>query len=150
MKKLICYAIAMLFAIISAGAQNTAIKKTAIFNNFPTKISCTTNELNRAFTTTPNQNINLSFSDSFSFRGEVISNIQRYDNLQTTVIKSAEYSDMIFVLSKVTNKDNSVTYVGHMINRKYADGYELEKDAQNNYQLVKIETDKILQDCSQH
>jgi poly-D-alanine transfer protein DltD len=151
MKKLNSYAIALLLVITSttAQAQNTAIKKTTVFNNFPAKISCATNELNRAFATTLHQNINLSFSDNFSFKGEVISNVQRYDNLQTTVIKSSEFSDMVFVLSKITNKDNSVTYVGHMINRKYTDGFELKKDTQNNYQLVKIETEKILQDCSQ-
>jgi len=151
MKQLTSYAIALLLIITSIGAQaqTSTVTKPAVFNNFPAKINCSATELNRAFATTLNQSINLSFSDNFSFKGEVVSNIQRYDNLQTAVIKSSDFSDMVFMVSKITNKDKSITYVGRMMNKRYSDGYELKKDAQNNYQLIKIETDKILQVCSQ-
>ncbi|MEI9957011.1 MAG: hypothetical protein WDM90_12080 [Ferruginibacter sp.] len=129
MKKLNYYAIALLLIITSIGAQaqNTPVTKPAVFNNFPTKINCSATELSRAFATTLNQNINLSFSDNFSFKGEVVSNIQRYDNLQTAVIKSSDFSDMVFMVSKITNKDKTITYVGRMMNKKYSDGYELKK-----------------------
>jgi hypothetical protein len=39
--------------------------------------------------------------------------------------------------------------VGRIINVNYFDGYELRKSAAGNYQLIKIETDKVIQPCSQ-
>jgi uncharacterized protein YodC (DUF2158 family) len=58
------------------------------------------------------------------------------------------FAEAIFVLCKITNTDSTVTYAGRIISRKYFDGYELKKDSFNNYQLVKIETDKVMHDYS--
>ncbi len=43
-------------------------------------------------------------------------------------------------ISRRINDDNSVTYVGRIINEKYADGYELIKDNSGNYSFTKIKT----------
>lgn len=72
----------------------------------------------------------------------------KYANLQTAVIKSPVFGDAVFAVSKITNADKSVSYIGRIISKKYFDGYELKKDTQNNYRLIKIETDRVIQDCS--
>lgn len=138
-----------LFFSVTINAQNNSNKKPAVFSSFSTIINCSKAELNNTFTATANKNIRLSFSDNFLFSGTVISNTVKYTNLQTVLIKLPAYGDAIFSLSKITKKDNSVSYTGRIISPKYADGYELKKDAGNNYQFVKIEINNILKDCSQ-
>ena len=146
------YTLVLLFTIISVTAysQNPNGSKPALFSNLPEKISCPESELNRIFSATVDQHISLAFSDKFLFSGTVTSNVVKYANLQTAVIKSPVFGDAIFAVSKITNADKSISYIGRIINKKYFDGYELRKDALNNYQLVKIETDKVIQDCSQN
>jgi hypothetical protein len=141
----------LLFTLFAAttNAQNNAGTKPTLFTNYPDKISCPDQEISKAFTIGADQNITFSFSDHFVFKGTVASTINRYSNLQIVIIRAAEFDNVIFQLSKITNADNTITYVGHIINAKYADGYELKKDANNNYQLIKFETDKVLQDCKQ-
>jgi len=142
----------LLCLIISAvvHAQNASGTKPSLFNNFPGKIICSEQELSRVFNSTADQDISLSFSDNFIFSGKVTSNVVKYTNLQTAIIKSPAFGDAIFVLSKISNADRSTSYVGRIINKNYFDGYELKKDASNNYQLIKIETDRVIPDCSHH
>ncbi len=151
MKRPITYALLMLCFLtsVTANAQNTAGEKPKLFASFPDRINCSLPELSRIFAIAANQNVNLTFSDNFLFSGTVTSNVVKYANLQTAVIKSPQFGDAIFVLSKIRETDGSFYYVGHIVNKKYADGYELKKDASGNYQLIKIETGKVLQDCKQ-
>ena len=152
MKRPIPIALLMLFALLSATAysQNTTTAKPRLFANFPDRINCSITELSKVFTTAATRSIDLSFSDNFLFSGTVTSNVVKYANLQTVVIKSPRFGDAIFVLSKITVTDGSSNYVGHIINTKYFDGYDLKRDASGNYQLIKIETSKVIQDCSQN
>jgi hypothetical protein len=151
MKRLAPNAMLLLGILLSVtlNAQTNSSEKPALFSNFSNTINCPQAELSKAFTAMANQNIILSFSDNFLFSGTVVSNVVKYANLQTILIKSPVYGDAVFSLSKITRKDNSVAYTGRIINPKYADGYELKKDGFNNYQLIKIEMGNILKDCSQ-
>jgi hypothetical protein len=129
-------------------SQNTATPKPKIFSNFPDIINCSESELSKVFSASVDQNVTLSFSDNFLFSGAVTGNVVKYANLQSAVIKSPVFGDAIFALSKITNANGSINYIGRIINKKYFDGYELKKNELNNYQLIKIETDKVIQDCS--
>ena len=149
MKRLIPFALALLLCVTSKIGFSQNVTKPKQFNNFPDIINCTVAELSKAFTTSPGQQISLSFSDNFSFGGAVISNTVKYSNLQSANIKSPVFNNSIFNISKRINNDNSITYVGRIINRDYFDGYELKKNAAGNYQLIKIETDKVIQNCTQ-
>jgi hypothetical protein len=62
---------------------------------------------------------------------------------------SPDYSNTIFQVSKITNGDGSISYIGRIINKNYFDGFELNKNASGNYQLKKIETDRVIPDCAQ-
>lgn len=150
MKHLAPYAMVLLFSIISlvGFSQSGTTTKPKQFNNFPDIINCSEAELSHVFNTTAGQDISLSFSDNFSFSGNITSNVVKYSNLQTAVIKSPYFNNTIFSISKIINKDNSVTYLGRMINKNYFDGYELKRNVAGNYQLVKMETDRVIQDCN--
>jgi len=152
MNRLAPYACALLCTLFATTgfSQNPGAVKPKQFDNYPQVINCSETELGRAFTTSTGQPINLSFSDNFSFSGAVMSNAVKYSNLQSVVLKSPVFNNSVFALSKRTEADNSITYVGRIINKDYFDGYELKKNTSGNYQLIKIETDKVIQECIQH
>jgi hypothetical protein len=72
----------------------------------------------------------------------------KYNNLQSLVIKSALFNNAIFSLSKRINDDNSITYIGRIIHFDYADMYELKQDVNGIYQLIKNETERVVQTCA--
>ena len=139
----------LLSVVAIPGFSQTIPAKPSQFNAFPTVINCSETELGKVFNSSAGQVINLSFSDNFTFSGTVTSNISKYSNLQTAVITSPGYSNTIFSVSKITNPDGSIGYLGRIINKNYFDGFELKQDRSGTYQLVKIETDRVIQDCSQ-
>ncbi len=149
MKRLAPYALVLLLCTNSliGSSQNPGTTKPKQFNSFPDIINCTEAELSKVFATSAGQNISLSFSDNFLFAGNVTDQVVKYSNLQSANIKSPLYNNTIFNISKRVNEDNSITYVGRIINTGYFDGYELKKDPNGNYKLIKIETDKVIQDC---
>lgn len=152
MKRALPHGLLLLFALISttAFAQNPTGTKPKQFVQFPQLINCSQTELARVFTSARGQEIILNFSDNFIFKGKVTSIVEKYSNLHSAVITSPDYDNTIFSVSKITNKDNTVTYVGRIVNKKYFDGFELKPGSSGNYELVKIETDRAIQDCSQH
>ena len=151
MKHLAPYAMLLLlsFSFTTGFSQNGNVSKPKQFSNFPDIINCSEAELSSIFNSSPGQNISLSFSNNFLFSGNVTSNVVKYSNLQTAVIKSPVFNNTIFSVSKIINADNSVSYLGRIINKNYFDGYELKRNTAGNYQLIKIETDRVIQDCRQ-
>jgi hypothetical protein len=144
MKRYAPYALSVLlsFTAMTVFSQNNSKPKQ--FNNFPATINCS-----EVFNATAGQVISLSFSDNFSFSGSVKSNIVKYANMQTAVVVSPAFSNTIFSVSKITMNDGTINYLGRIINKSYFDGFELKKNASGNYQLVKMETDRLMPDCKQ-
>ena len=148
MKNYAPYALSlMLFAITSTGFSQANTSKPKQFNAFPTVVNCSETELSKIFNTPAGQIVSVSFSDNFTFSGTLTSNIVKYNNLQTAVIVSPDYSNTIFSVSKITDAGGSISYIGRIINKNYFDGFELKKNATGYYQLNKIETDRVIQDC---
>ncbi len=149
MKYLLPLTVMVLFACATVNGQNNTSSKPALFSSFPEKIICADAELSRAFAADANQQASLKFSSNFSFNGTVLSNTVKYGNMQSIIIKSKDFADAVLSLTRITQPGGEVEYKGRIVNIKYSDGYELKKDAAGNYQLVKFETDKMLQDCKQ-
>jgi len=149
MKQPAYYALVLLFAFITTTGYSQTASRPKQFSNFPDVINCTEATLSNVFNATPGQNISISFSGNFSFTGDVLNNVVKYSNLQSAVIKSPAFHNSIFSVSRITSADNSVSYVGRIINKNYFDGYELKKNAAGNYQLIKVETDRVIPDCNQ-
>lgn len=139
----------LLFVLINSTAYAQTGNKPRQFSAYPAIIHCTETELNGVFAKAPGQNISLSFSDNFHFNGTLINNVVKYNNLQSAVIRSPYFNNSIFSISRIINNDNSVSFTGRIINRDFFDGYELRATAPGNYELVKIETDRVIPDCSQ-
>ncbi len=149
MKHLVSLTVMVLFAFATTKAQNNTAAKPSLFKSYPQKIICNTAELSKAFTTNASLQTSLIFSDNFSFNGTVLSNTVKYSNMQSVTIQSKDFADAVLSLTKITLPNGQAEYKGRIVNTKYADGYELKKDANGNYQLIKFETDKLLQDCKQ-
>ena len=142
------YALSLMLSIITmTGFSQNNAPKPKQFDNFPGVVNCSEAELSKIFNASSGQAISLSFSNNFIFSGSVTSNIVKYNNLQTAVIVSPDYSNTIFSVSKITDAGGSISYIGRIINKNYFDGFELKKNATGYYQLNKIETDRVIQDC---
>jgi hypothetical protein len=149
MKTYAPYALSLFLSFTVMTGFGQANQKPTQFSNFPAIITCSEPELAKVFTAAPGQNISLSFSDNFTFVGTVKSNLSKYANLQSAVIVSPDYSNTIFNVSKIIGADGSISYVGHIINKSFFDGFDLKKNAAGVYQLKKIESDRVIQDCAQ-
>ncbi len=150
MKRHAPYALSLLLSfIVTTGFCQNNNPKPKQFSSLPDIINCSEQELSKVFTATPGQSISIAFSNNFTFTGNVTSNLSKYANLQTAVIVSPDYFNTIFSVSKITNADGSNAYIGRIINKNYFDGFELKRNTAGAYQLKKIETDRVIQDCSQ-
>lgn len=144
------YALFVLLLLITlTGFSQNNSSKPKQFSAFPDVISCTETALAGIFNAQAGQFVSLNFSDNFIFSGTVTSNIVKYANLQTAVVASPDYANTIFSVSKIINEDGSTAYLGRIINKNYFDGFELKQHVAGTYQLVKMETDRVIPDCSQ-
>lgn len=120
---------------------------TAVFSKFSHSIDLSESLLHNTVLIIKGQPAVVKFGKDFSFSGTVISNEQVLDNLQTIIIKSAEYNDALLQISKQTNEDKSISYVGRIFSNNSTDGYEIRRSDNGQYRLQKFETARILQDC---
>ncbi|MEO8862170.1 MAG: hypothetical protein ABI358_12140 [Ginsengibacter sp.] len=129
-----------------AKAQVNTSSRPDLFNSYSAIIPASVSELDKAFTIGKATSIQLNFSDKLSFTGTVLSSVKRYNNLSSLIIKSTLLQNSILSISKRINDDNTITYVGRIINEKYADGYVLEQDKSGSYSFNKIRTADLIQD----
>lgn len=139
---------ALCFVIMSSYATQAQVltsNRQNYFNKYSSKLPTATAELEKVFTTPEGAKIKINFSD-FSFDGIVTSSIKRYDNLYSVIIKAPGLNNTLLAISKRINDDNTVSYIGRIINEKYADGFELRKGNDGNYAMNKIKTDVLIED----
>lgn len=143
----VCMVLLTLFAVTSYAQQNRLAVKPSLFADLPQVIHFTAPQLNALFEKAEGQNIDLPLG-SLIVSGLVTSNLVKYQNLQTIVIKLPGLKNTLLSLSKQKGVDKKITYVGRIINPLYNDGFELKPATAGNYKLVKISTDKLLVDCN--
>jgi hypothetical protein len=150
MKTLTYAVLALLFStsFTFSFAQKATNQKKSVFAEFPGSIEISKLTLKNTLFASSGETINIPFNDKFVFTGKVMSNEKKYDDLQSMIIKSENLTNTLFKLSRITNKDNSFTYVGRIINTDALEVFEIKNDVADNYHLQKIDLDKILQDCS--
>jgi hypothetical protein len=120
--------------------------KPTLFGAYPETISLSKTLIADALSYNTGTSVSINLSSTFIFAGTVISNQQKYDNLQTIMIRSSENNLSVFQISKITNKDNSISYAGLIINQDASDGYVI-KNNNGIYSLQKFESSKILEPC---
>jgi len=129
-----------------SNAQIVKSERPYLFNSYAAILPATVAELDKAFLARQGSSIQLQFSNNFSFTGTISSSVKKYSNLSSVVIESPLFHNSVLAISKRINDDNSITYVGRIINESYADGYELKKDDKGNYAFNKIKTEDLIQD----
>lgn len=142
--KMASLAILMMISF-SSHAQVLTSKRQNYFNKYAERLPTNESELEKAFSTPEGGKVKINFGD-FSFYGIVTSSIKRYENLQSIIAKSPDLNNTVLAISKRINDDHTVSYVGHILNQKYADGFELRKDKNGSYALNKIKTDALIED----
>lgn len=148
MKLLNAITLFVLCTIFTAtGFAQNATAKQKIFAAYPENISLNKIFITDAFSYNTGASVSVDLPGNFHFAGTVISNLQKYHNLQTIMIRSSENNHSIFQISKITNNDKSTTYTGCIINNDAADGYII-KNSNGIYSLNKFESDKILEHCN--
>lgn len=138
----LCIVITCSFA---AQAQVLTSNRQNYFNRYSNKLPTSVTELDKAFITPEGSKVKINFGD-FSFNGIITSSIKRYDNLYSVIVKSPDLDNTILSISKSINPDNSVSYIGRIINQKYADGFELSKGNDGAYAMNKIQTTSLIED----
>ena len=136
----------ILSASYKANAQVMASSRPYLFDKFLANIPTAVIELNKAFLAAEGSSVQLNFSNNFSFAGTVLSSVQRYANLSSVIISFPSLHNSLLSISKRINDDHTITYVGRIVNEKYADGYQLKKDNYGNYTFNKIKTEELIQD----
>lgn len=129
-------------------SQQNVATKTRLFAATPDKIDIASELFSKLMTFSEGAEVTFPLGNGVTFNGIVLSNEMKYSNLQSMTIRSAELNNSFFSLSKITNPDNSISYVGRIINNNALDGYQVKKAETGNYRLEKFESDRILQDCS--
>ena len=132
----------------AAFSQKSDQVRPKLFAAYPESIQLSKNILQNTMNSSEGEVVVVAFSDDFHFKGTVISNQKKYDNLQCVMIKSPAFGNAIFQLTRITNNDKTFSYNGRIIHSEAADGYEIKTDKDNNYYFAKFETKNILQDCS--
>lgn len=144
------YKAAVLFTLLisfnSVQAQIVTERRPQLFAAFAKTINFPKTELEKIFTTPEGRTIKLSLGDNVGLTGVITSSIQRYYNLQSVIVKLNNLDSTVFGISKRTNDDNSITYIGRIINTKYADAFELKTDANGNYFINKTKTADLIED----
>jgi len=140
-----CVISLLLILTFSLKAQVHTSPRSALFGRYANKLPTKPSELDKAFYSPVGTEIKFNFSN-LDFTGIITSIVNRSKNLSSVIIKSASLNNSVFSISKKINVDKTVTYIGRIINEKYADGYEIIKDSTGNYTFNKIKTESILQD----
>jgi hypothetical protein len=138
----------MLLLCLTSAVSFSQVPKTAAFSRFPETININKSELSQAMMVAEGSAITLNFS-GLVIIGKVVANVQKYDNLQSILIRTEGFSNAFFHLSKVINKDKTISYIGRMLSDESSDGYEVKSDLTGNYQLKKVQLENILQPCTQ-
>ena len=91
------------------------------------------------------QEVSFVISPDFTFKGIVLSNFSKYNQLHTVMVRSNENASSILQITHIQS-DNNVSYTGRILNDNAADGYEI-KNNNGAYSLQKFETLRILDPC---
>ena len=140
---LLCTSVCCFF---TSNAQVNHSDKVPLFANVASSFKAATSELDKAFVVKEGSSIQLQFANSFTFSGTIISSVQRYGKLSSIIVKSSSLQNTLLSLSKRTNEDNTITYIGRILNGASTDGYELNKNTDGSYTFNKVKSEDLLQD----
>ena len=138
--------LAVLLSVAStASFAQITDRRASLYSSLPQTINIDKNIFGNVLDATEGKEISLHLSDDFIFKGTVISNFTKYNNLHTVMVRSNENATSILQITLIQN-DNNISYSGRILNNNASDGYEI-KNNNGTYFLQKFETLKILDPC---
>lgn len=144
--------IGMLILLFSFGTTfgQHADQRPALFANYPISISCSAADIAALFHAQVGQQVNARMGNVLPIAGTVTQKEQRYANLRLMAVKLPAFNNLLMSISERLDENNRPVYMAHLIDNKYRDGYQLKRLADGNYQFVKLEMGRILNDCADH
>jgi hypothetical protein len=137
--KAILFYVCFMASFISVAAQTEKVfmnkqetNKPVLFASLPEKITISKDNLQYLFGSPLGKSVSLKAADNnnFEFAGEIISSESKYGNsIQSIVMRCTNYEGANFTVSKITNADGAVSYVGRIVSMQHADIYELHQEA---------------------
>ena len=140
----LCASITVFSLCASAQTGNIPINepnynKPSMFSSLPDNIPVDLTAVNGLFGSFVGTNISISLSPTVVFRidGQVVSQVNKYDNqIQSVVLRSTNYDGARLTISKVTDASGTVTYTGRILSMGHGDLFEL-KDVAGQLYFVK-------------
>lgn len=148
MKSLTTFALLFFLMIATRSFAQHDHQRSALFASYPSTITCTEAELSALFQANTGQSVNARLGNVLPINGQVVSKEQRYQNLRLLTLRLPAYQNILLSVSERLDENNRPVYMAHLMDKKYSDGYQLKRQASGSYQLVKIEMDRILNDCA--
>jgi hypothetical protein len=134
------------FSTVTSFAQSNSASRPSLFANYPAIIQCTEAQLSNLFNANVGQQVNASFA-ALNLAGPITSKEQRYSNLLIMVVKLPAFNNVLFSISRRLDENNLPVYVGHILDNKYQDGYNLKRSSNGTYQFEKVDMGKVQPDC---
>jgi hypothetical protein len=113
--------------------------KPHLFDNLPAKISFNPSNFMGLLNKQPGSIVSTSLSADASivFEGKLVSSASDENgSLERMVIQSTNFPGATFSMSKVTNSDGTIRYIGRLISFKHGDVFVLQQ-TNGQYELVK-------------
>jgi hypothetical protein len=132
-----------LFGITALAQDNVPLNepdqnKPALFSNLPERIPVDINNLKSLMTAETGKDVSLKpiGNNLPGFTGKVISAVNKYNTINSVVIRCSNFNGAMLTLSSSTNSDGTVKFTGHIISFRHRDLYELQNQ-NDQYILVK-------------
>jgi len=112
--------------------------KPKLFTNLPDRIPVDISNLENLMMVGTGKDVSLKLGDKDlqGFSGKVVSVTNKYNNINSVVIRSSNFNGAILTLSSSTKPDGTVKFTGRIISFQHGDLYELQNQ-NNQYILIK-------------
>lgn len=146
----LCLFVFSICAVASAqkivSPNQPATIKPRLFKEIPDRLPVAASKFTSLLALKKGQSASISLSDKFIFKGKVVSSVRKYnDAIESTVIKSDDYPDATFTVTKVKKPDGTIAYRGRIISFTHGDCFEL-KNENGQYILVKRNFEDMVND----
>lgn len=126
-------------------AREKNMGKSALFTYVAERVAADPAIMQNLFAAQMGESMTVKFSDNLQLNGRVMMTEQE-TNFQSITLRCTNFPGALFTLSKVTDADGSINYVGAIISNNHKDMISLEKDSNGNYAWVKKNLSEILPD----
>ena len=137
--------------ISKASITGSDPNKPKLFSSLPDRIPVEMQELSNLLSDHPEAgrqvSVDLAERKQLTLSGKIVSSSVKYNNkIRTLVIRTSNFSGATLTLSSSIQPDGTVEYSGRIISFQHGDYYELQKQDNNQYVLVKKNFHELVSD----